>query len=108
MQRSLCSLRLACSVEQVSYIDFWLDALCRDKRQIFVAAGAAQKAANFVLGSAMPVLAITAAEEVAVYDDKLITRALAILSRRMRETDSHIWLRFSVLVLAQIKPNHYD
>ena len=38
--------------EHASYIDSWLDALRRDKRLIFVAAGTAQKAADFVLGTA--------------------------------------------------------
>jgi antirestriction protein ArdC len=37
-------------LEHASYIDSWLDALKRDKRLIFVAAGAAQKAADYVLG----------------------------------------------------------
>jgi antirestriction protein ArdC len=37
-------------LEHASYIDSWLDALRRDSRLIFVAAGAAQKAADFVLG----------------------------------------------------------
>ena len=40
---------LPASLEHASYIDFWLDALRRDKRLIFVAAGAAQKAVDFVL-----------------------------------------------------------
>lgn len=39
-------------VEHASYIETWLDALRRDKRLIFVAAGAAQKAADFVMGTA--------------------------------------------------------
>jgi antirestriction protein ArdC len=38
-------------VEHAYYIDSWLDALRRDKRLIFVAAGAAQKGADYVLGS---------------------------------------------------------
>ena len=37
-------------LEHASYIDSWLDALKRDKRLIFTAAGAAQKAADYVLG----------------------------------------------------------
>jgi antirestriction protein ArdC len=37
-------------LEHASYIDSWLDALKRDKRLIFVAAGAAQRAADYVLG----------------------------------------------------------
>lgn len=37
-------------LEHASYIDHWLDALKRDKRLIFVAAGMAQKAADFVIG----------------------------------------------------------
>lgn len=37
-------------LEHASYIDSWLDSLRRDKRLIFTAAGAAQKAADFVLG----------------------------------------------------------
>ena len=37
-------------LEHASYIDSWLDALKRDKRLIFTAAGAAQKASDFVLG----------------------------------------------------------
>ena len=36
-------------LEHASYIDSWLDALRRDKRLIFTAAGAAQKAADFAL-----------------------------------------------------------
>ena len=43
---------LAGRLEHASYVDHWLDALRRDKRLIFVAAGAAQKAADFVLGKA--------------------------------------------------------
>ena len=38
-------------LEHASYVDSWLDALRRDKRLIFVAAGAAQKAADFILGT---------------------------------------------------------
>ncbi len=41
---------LSARLEHASYISSWLDALRRDKRLIFVAAGAAQKAADFVLG----------------------------------------------------------
>lgn len=40
-------------LEHASYIDSWLDALKRDKRLIFVAAGAAQKAADYVLGESI-------------------------------------------------------
>lgn len=48
----LCAYsRLSARLEHASYISTWLDALRRDKRLIFVAAGAAQKAADFVLGS---------------------------------------------------------
>ncbi|CAH1211661.1 conserved hypothetical protein [Candidatus Nitrotoga sp. BS] len=43
---------LSARLEHASYINSWLDALRRDKRLIFVAAGAAQKAADFVLGTA--------------------------------------------------------
>lgn len=39
-------------LEHASYIEAWLAALRHDKRLIFVAAGAAQKAADFVLGVA--------------------------------------------------------
>lgn len=42
---------LSTRLEHASYISTWLDALRRDKRLIFVAAGAAQKAADFVLGT---------------------------------------------------------
>lgn len=45
---------LPARLEHASYIDHWLDALRRDKRLIFVAAGAAQKAADYALGVAMP------------------------------------------------------
>ena len=41
---------LSARLEHASYIDSWLDALRRDKRLIFTAAGAAQKAADFALG----------------------------------------------------------
>ncbi len=41
---------LPARLEHASYIDTWLDALKRDKRLIFVAAGAAQKAADYALG----------------------------------------------------------
>lgn len=34
-----------------SYTDYWLNTLRRDKRPIFVAAGAAQKAVDSVVGS---------------------------------------------------------
>lgn len=44
--------RLSARLEHASYISSWLNALRRDKRLIFVAAGAAQKAADFVLDSA--------------------------------------------------------
>ena len=37
-------------LEHASYVSSWLDALRRDKRLIFTAAGAAQKAADYVLG----------------------------------------------------------
>jgi antirestriction protein ArdC len=40
-------------LEHASYIDSWLDALRRDKRLIFTAASAAQKAADFVLGETL-------------------------------------------------------
>lgn len=43
---------LPARLEHASYIDSWLDALRRDKRLIFVAASAAQKAADYVLCSA--------------------------------------------------------
>ncbi|MBU0752973.1 MAG: DUF1738 domain-containing protein [Gammaproteobacteria bacterium] len=43
---------LPARLEHASYIDHWLDALKRDKRLIFVAAGAAQKAADYALGVA--------------------------------------------------------
>lgn len=42
---------LPARLEHASYIDSWLDALRRDKRLIFVAAGAAQKAVDYVIGS---------------------------------------------------------
>ena len=44
---------LPARLEHASYIDSWLDALRRDKRLIFVAAGAAQKAADYVLGESI-------------------------------------------------------
>jgi antirestriction protein ArdC len=40
-------------LEHASYVDSWLDALRRDKRLIFVAASAAQKAADYVLGESI-------------------------------------------------------
>jgi len=40
-------------LEHASYIDSWLDSLRRDKRLIFTAAGAAQKAADYVLGESV-------------------------------------------------------
>ena len=40
-------------LEHASYIDSWLDSLRRDKRLIFTAAGAAQKAADYVLGETL-------------------------------------------------------
>lgn len=43
---------LSARLEHASYIDSWLHALRRDKRLIFVAASAAQKASDFVLDSA--------------------------------------------------------
>lgn len=56
-------------LEHASYIDSWLDALRRDKRLIFTAAGAAQKAADFVLGEIItapaPSVAARAVEELA-------------------------------------------
>lgn len=41
---------LPARLEHASYIAHWLDALRRDKRLIFVAAGAAQKAVDYVIG----------------------------------------------------------
>ena len=41
---------LPARIEHASYLDSWLDALKRNKRLVFVAAGAAQKAADYVLG----------------------------------------------------------
>jgi antirestriction protein ArdC len=56
-------------LEHASYIDSWLDALRRDKRLIFTAAGAAQKAADYVLGETLsspaPGLAAPVIEELA-------------------------------------------
>ncbi len=47
----LCAhCQLPARLEHASYIDTWLDALKKDKRLIFVAAGAAQKAADYALG----------------------------------------------------------
>lgn len=43
---------LPARLEHASYISSWLDALRRDKRLIFVAASAAQKAVDYVLESA--------------------------------------------------------
>ena len=43
---------LPARLEHASYIDSWLNALRNDKRLIFVASSAAQKAADFVLESA--------------------------------------------------------
>jgi antirestriction protein ArdC len=44
---------LPARLEHASYIDSWLDALRRDKRLIFVAAGLAQKAVDYVLGETL-------------------------------------------------------
>ena len=44
---------LPARLEHASYIDSWLDALRRDKRLIFTAASAAQKAADYVLGETL-------------------------------------------------------
>ena len=50
----LCAhVGIAGRLEHTSYIDSWLDALRRDKRLIFTAAGAAQKAADYVLGDTL-------------------------------------------------------
>lgn len=46
-------------LEHASYIDSWLDSLRRDKRLIFTAAGAAQKAVDYVLGETLPAPAPT-------------------------------------------------
>jgi len=55
---------LPARLEHASYIDHWLDALKRDKRLIFVAAAAAQKAADYVIGTQVvvpsPLLAVAA------------------------------------------------
>ena len=56
---------LEARLEHASYVDHWLDALRSDKRLIFVAAGAAQKAADFVLGKAGPDKVVVAEEVVA-------------------------------------------
>ncbi|MEI7655460.1 MAG: zincin-like metallopeptidase domain-containing protein [Actinomycetes bacterium] len=56
-------------LEHASYIDSWLDSLRRDKRLIFTAAGAAQKAADYVLGESLsapaPCIAARPTEELA-------------------------------------------
>ena len=56
-------------LEHASYIDSWLDSLRRDKRLIFTAAGAAQKAADYVLGDTLsapaPVIAAPTIGELA-------------------------------------------
>lgn len=57
-------------LEHASYINSWLDALRRDKRLIFVAAGAAQKAADFVLGAACTVQREAKAKESLVEEKK--------------------------------------
>jgi antirestriction protein ArdC len=55
---------LPARLEHASYIESWLDALKRDKRLIFVAAGKAQAAADYVIGTEVvvpsPVLAVAA------------------------------------------------
>jgi antirestriction protein ArdC len=60
---------LPARLEHASYIDSWLDALRRDKRLIFTAAGAAQKAADYVLGETLsapaPGIAAPVIEELA-------------------------------------------
>lgn len=50
-------------LEHASYIDSWLDSLRRDKRLIFTAAGAAQKAVDYVLGETLPAPAPTISTE---------------------------------------------
>ncbi len=42
-------------IEHASYIETWLNALRRDKRLIFLAAGAAQKAADWVMGTTVSI-----------------------------------------------------
>ena len=42
-------------IEHASYIETWLNALRHDKRLIFVAAGAAQKAADWVMGTTVSI-----------------------------------------------------
>jgi antirestriction protein ArdC len=60
---------LPARLEHASYIDSWLDALRRDKRLIFVAAGAAQKAVDYVLGESLsapaPFVTVRRIEELA-------------------------------------------
>jgi antirestriction protein ArdC len=56
---------LPARMEHASYINSWLDALRGDKRLIFVAAGAAQKAADFVLGAACAVSRLAVESEAA-------------------------------------------
>jgi antirestriction protein ArdC len=60
---------LPARLEHASYIDSWLDSLRRDKRLIFTAAGAAQKAADYVLGETLsapaPGIAAPVIEELA-------------------------------------------
>lgn len=59
----LCaSAGIAARMQHASYVENWLGALRRDKRLIFVAAGAAQKAADFVLGAAASSDAVEAIE----------------------------------------------
>ena len=52
-------------VEHAAYIDSWLDALKRDKRLIFTAAGAAQKAMDFALRAACSIPSPALAAEAA-------------------------------------------
>ena len=60
---------LPARLEHASYIDSWLDALRRDKRLIFTAASAAQKAADYVLSETLsapaPGIAAPVIEELA-------------------------------------------
>jgi antirestriction protein ArdC len=53
-------------LNHASYIDSWLDALRRDKRLIFTAAGAAQKAADFLIGVAAVARSVSATAAVGV------------------------------------------
>ncbi|MFZ1548328.1 MAG: zincin-like metallopeptidase domain-containing protein [Candidatus Nitrotoga sp.] len=66
---------LSARLKHASYIDSWLDALHHDKRLIFFAAGAAQKAVDFVMIKSHVHSEIAATNQLQIQEHKILKMA---------------------------------